>query len=128
MSDFSSIYCSILFKLVRFFWMTFYKNSIRSSCQIFFVNKLWSNRKQGPLNITGFVCLICLLLLLFVCFFFFFCFFFCFFLPSMFCYCGRQKLMYGRVMSIRIQNQPVLLSSNFLTTQVKSFQRKQNKL
>ena len=38
MSDFSSVYCSILSKSVHFL-MTFCKNSSRTSCQMIFVNK-----------------------------------------------------------------------------------------
>ena len=41
MGDFSSVYCSILSKMARAFWMTFCNNSIRISCQIIFVNKHW---------------------------------------------------------------------------------------
>ena len=41
MGDFSSVYCSILSKMVCTFWMTFCKNSIRISCQMIFVNKYW---------------------------------------------------------------------------------------
>ena len=45
MSDFSSVYCSILFKMV---WMTFCKNSSRISCQIIFVNKHWLQWCPSP--------------------------------------------------------------------------------
>ena len=52
MGEFSSVYCSILSKMVQIvhFWMTFCKNSIRISCQIIFVNKHWPQSCLCPFN------------------------------------------------------------------------------
>ena len=48
MSYFSSVYRSILSKMVCTFWMTFCMNSIRISCQIVFVNKHWPQLCPSP--------------------------------------------------------------------------------
>ena len=51
MSDFSSVYCSILSKMVCTFLMTFCKNSKRISCKIIFGNNIDPNREQVPLKL-----------------------------------------------------------------------------
>ena len=51
MSDFSSVYCSILSEMVCTFFDDFCKNSIRISFQIIFVNKHWPQSCPSPFKL-----------------------------------------------------------------------------
>ena len=57
MSDFSSVNCSILSKMVCTFLDDFFcKTSIRISCQIIFVNKHWPQSCQVPVSKDKYYC------------------------------------------------------------------------
>ena len=50
LSKFSSVYCSILSKMVCTFLMLFCKNSIRISFQMIVLTNIGSDREQVPLK------------------------------------------------------------------------------